>query len=170
MAQAIKVVGLDLAGKPENDTGYCYLEVDESGKLTTRTELLKNDEQIFANIEATKPQIIAIDAPFSFPNQNDGFFRASDKALQEKGFKPLSPLFRGMQPLVKRAMALVPELQRRGFKVIETFPSAAEKILNTEMKKGVNKDEYDALLCALVAKAYLEGKFEDLKGIVLPKQ
>lgn len=163
------VIGLDLAGKPENDTGFCILKIGVDGKIATETKLLKTDEEILAAVEAAQPALIAVDAPFFFPDQKEGYFRKPDRLLQEHGYKPLSPLFRGMQPLVRRAMFLVDQLRNRGFKVVETFPQAIEKILGTPMSHGANKDEYDALLCALAAKAHLEGKSFSLEGIVLPK-
>lgn len=166
----MRVIGLDLAGKPENDTGLCVLEV-LSGRTKTTSKIVHTDEEILAEIEATGgPQlidVIAVDAPFSFPRE--GFWRKSDRMLTERGFKPLSPVFRGMQPLVKRAMKLVEELRGKGYKVVETFPQAVEKILNMEKSAAANEDEYDALLCAMAAKAFFEKKFDDLDGIILPK-
>ena len=58
---------------------------------------------------------------------------------------------------------------RGKYKVIEVFSRASEKILGLSKEPRKNKDEYDALLCALTAKAYLEGNYEDLDGIIIPK-
>jgi len=116
-------------------------------------------------VEVIEPDIIAIDAPFSFPEE--GYYRDSDKKLQELGFKPLSPRFPGMQPLVERAMKLVSEL-RENYRVIEVFPRATEGILGLGEKKT---HEYDALLCALTGKYYFQGKFRAVgkEEIIVPE-
>ena len=44
-----------------------------------------------------------------------------------------------------------------------------EKILGLSKEPRRNQDEYDALLCALAGKAFLEKTFEDLDGIIIPK-
>jgi len=158
----MKVVGIDLAGKAENPTGFCLL--DETG---AKTKLLFSDMEILKEIEETKPDCIAIDAPFWLPQV--GIWRSSDEKLLKRGFQPISPAFPTMRLLVLRASHLVKVLRERGYKVIEVFSSASEKVLGLSKEPRKNKDEYDALLCALTAKAYLEGKYEDLDGIIIPK-
>jgi hypothetical protein len=158
----MKVVGIDLAGKAENPTGFCLLTEDGS-----QTKLLFSDTEILREIEETKPDCIAIDAPFWIPRV--GAWRSSDEKLLKRGFQPLSPLLPTMRLLVLRASHLVKVLKERGYKVIEVFSSAIEKVLGLSKEPRKNKDEYDALLCALTAKAYLEGEYEDLDGIIIPK-
>ena len=46
---------------------------------------------------------------------------------------------------------------------------ASEKIVGLDKNKAANKDEYDALICALTGKAYIQGKYEDLNGVIIPK-
>lgn len=58
----MKVVGIDLAGKSENPTGFCLL-TDEG----SQAKLLFSDTEILREIEDTKPDCIAIDAPFWLP-------------------------------------------------------------------------------------------------------
>jgi len=158
----MRVVGIDLAGKAENPTGFCLL--DETG---AKTKLLFSDMEILKEIEETKPDCIAIDAPFWLPQV--GIWRSSDEKLLKRGFQPISPAFHTMRLLILRASHLVKVLKERGYKVIEVFSSASEKVLGLSKEPRKNKDEYDALLCALTAKAYLEGKYEDLDGIIIPK-
>jgi hypothetical protein len=158
----MKVVGIDLAGKTENPTGFCLL--DETG---AKTKLLFSDMEILKEIEETKPDCIATDAPFWLPQV--GIWRSSDEKLLKRGFQPISPAFPTMRLLVLRASHLVKVLKERGYKVIEVFSSASEKVLGLSKEPRKNKDEYDALLCALTAKAYLEGKYEDLDGIIIPR-
>jgi hypothetical protein len=156
----MKVIGIDLAGKDKNPTGFCSMT--DSG---TGVRLLHSDRDIIKAVEGIEPDVVAIDAPFSFPE--DGYYRDSDTKLQEEGFRPLSPRFPGMQPLVERALRIVPEL-RKNYRVIEVFPRATEKILGLEEKKT---HEYDALLCAMTAKYYFQGRFRLIgkDEIVVPR-
>jgi len=158
----VRIVGIDLAGKPNNPTGFCLL-VDSKSEV----KLLHTNEEILCEIERANPELIAIDAPFGFPEK--GWFREADKLLKEKGFKPLPPVWPGMRPLVERAISLVKFLRHKGYRVIEVFPRASEKILGLQKAGRVNSDRYDALLCALTGKAYLEGNFEDISGIIIPR-
>jgi predicted nuclease with RNAse H fold len=157
----MRTVGIDLAGKPENDTGFCIL-TDEG----TETRLLHTDTDILAAVEAAKPDIVAMDAPFWLPKGN---WRPCEEALMRRGFRPLSPAFQSMRMLTMRAMHLVRVIAGRGYKVIEVFPRASEQILGLSKEPRKNQDEYDALLAALTGKAYMEGKYEDVAGIILPK-
>ena len=68
-----------------------------------------------------------------------------------------------------RAGKLVRILKDKGFRIIEVFSKASEDVLGLSKEPRKNKDEYDALLCALTAKAYLEEKYENLDGIIIPK-
>jgi predicted nuclease with RNAse H fold len=74
--------------------------------------------------------------------------------------------------LVERGIKLASKLRELGYKCIEVFPRATEKILGLKKERRVNKDKYDALLCALTGKYYLNGKYEavgDEEGqIVIP--
>jgi hypothetical protein len=158
----MKVVGLDLAGKFENPTGFCSMT--ESG---TETKLLHTDEEIMNEIDAIMPDCIAVDAPFWLPRY--GAWRPSEEKLLKRGFQPLSPLLPAMRLLALRASNLVKVLRERGYLVIEVFANASEKVLSLSKEPRKNKDEYDALLCALTAKSYLEGNYEDMDGIIIPK-
>lgn len=159
----MKVIGIDPAGKPENPTGFCILT--EKG---SKAKTIFSDREILKEIEKTRPDIIAIDAPFSFPEGS--YYREGDIKLRERGFPCLSPMFPGMKPLVRRAIKLVGILRER-YRVIEVFPRATEKILGLEKERKANPHHYDALLCALTGKYYLRGEFESLgrEGIIIPK-
>jgi len=158
----MKVVGIDLAGKFENPTGFCSMTEDG-----TETKLLFSDEEIISEIEIIKPDCIAVDAPFWLPRY--GAWRPSDEKLLRRGFQPLSPLLPAMRMLALRASRLVKTLREKGYKVIEVFSNASEKVLGLSKEPRKNKDEYDALLCALTAKAYLEGNYEDIDGLIIPR-
>lgn len=158
----MKVVGIDLAGKFENPTGFCSMT--DSG---TETKLLYTDEEIIDGVETIKPDCIAVDAPFWLPNR--GAWRTGEEKLLRRGFQPLSSLLPTMRLLSLRASNLVRVMRERGYLVIEVFSNASEKVLGLSKEPRKNKDEYDALLCALTAKSYLEGNYEDLDGIIIPR-
>lgn len=158
----MKVVGVDLAGKPKNPTGFCIL-TDSS----TETKLVYSDEEIIQEIEKAKPDCIAIDAPLWIPRT--GVWRPGDLKLLKRGLKPISPVFPNMRMLSLRASRLVRLFREKGFKSIEVFSKATESIMGLSKEPRKNKDEYEALLCALTAKSYLEDNFEDLDGIIIPK-
>ncbi len=170
----MKSIGIDLAGFPKNPTGVAIMET--GGKV--KSMICHEDEEILKIIYEENPDIIAIDAPFSFPKK--GYFRKSEIELKKDGFNPLSPLFRGMRPLVERAEKLVKTLREKNYNVIEVLSSAIRKILmvnDVTIKKKypyASKDEIDAILCALTGKLFLEGKTksygsEENDKIVLPE-
>ena len=160
----MRAIGIDLAGRSENPSGFCVLIV-EDGNNSTETKLLYSDEEMITEIDKIKPQCVAIDAPFWIPKGAGGMvspWRNSEQLLLKRGFRPLSPALPTMQQLAERAMNLVKTLRAKGYEVIETFPRAAEIILGLSKEPRKNQDEYDSLLCALVAKCYLEKNFENL--------
>ena len=166
----MRVVGIDLAGLETNETGFCVLDFEgDKDKIVVKRVL--TDREILDEVEninqEKKVGVIAIDAPFDWPEQ--GYLRKSDIMLKNRGFAPLSPVFPGMKPLTRRGKMISGILKKRGFQVIEVFSKASEKIFGLDKKKAANKDEYDALICALTGKSFLQGNYEDLEGIVIPK-
>ncbi|MEM5870644.1 MAG: hypothetical protein QW758_01675 [Candidatus Aenigmatarchaeota archaeon] len=162
-----KIVGIDLAGKEKNPSGYCLLEINDLEERVLKVLLLYSDDEIIGEIEKDNPILICVDAPLSFPSK--GYFRDSDLALISLGFRPLSPMLPGMKTLAERAIKLKSILEARGYKVIEVFPRATERILNLKKERRVNKDKYDAFLCAITGKYYLKNRFEILENeIVIP--
>ena len=155
------VVGLDLSGMPKNNTGFCIL-----GETGTSIKILHTDQEILAEIDKIKPDLIAVDAPLWKPYL--GAWRPCEAKLIERGFRPVNTHIPSMGLLVDRAIRLA-RILMKDYKVIEVFSGASEKILGLSKEPRKNKDEYEALLCALTGKAYLEGNFEDLDGIILPK-
>lgn len=166
----MRVVGIDLAGLESNETGFCIMDFGgDRDRIAVKRFLY--DREILDEIEQLNAQekigVIAIDSPFGWPES--GYFRRGDMMLKNRGFSPLSPVFPGMKPLTRRGMMLSQILRKRGFRVIEVFSKASERILGLDKTRAANKDEYDALVCALTGKAYLQGRYEDLDGIIIPK-
>jgi predicted nuclease with RNAse H fold len=199
----MQVVGLDLAGVEKRPSGFCVL----NEKLEAETFLVYIDKEILYWIEVFKPEVISIDAPLALPKnrcclkdscscRDKGHLRECDKALLKMGIK-FFPLTLGpMRSLTLRGLKLKSSIEKRGFKVIETYPGAAQDLLGIPRKKAgieplrnaliklgikgdINKKEIsdhelDAITCALVGKMYLEGEYlalGDPKEIlmILPK-
>jgi len=183
----MKVVGIDLAGNPKNDTGFCILEDIENSKHI-KTKILHSDDEIIKSIEETKPDLIAIDAPLTYSNEN----RKCDEILREYGALPVT--LRGMEVLAIRGSELAKKLRSKGFRdIIEIFSTASAKILGlwdkTEKgmqknllnanirgdieKKLLSKDELDAVFAAITGYLYLKNSTKsvgDEKGkIIIPK-
>ena len=189
------IIGLDLSGSEKRPTGFCVLD-----KSRVKTELLHSDKEIINKIRQLKPKIIAIDAPLSLPpgrksieEKTNSHFRECDKELLRRKIKFFPITLGPMRKLTKRGIKLKKILKKKGFKVIEVYPGAAQDVWNIPRKqrgieklmnglkkmgiKGLNKDmsdhELDAVTCALIGKHYLDGKAEIWgtinDGIVMPK-
>ncbi|MFQ6088291.1 MAG: DUF429 domain-containing protein [Candidatus Methanofastidiosia archaeon] len=157
--------GIDLAGSEKNPTGICFL--NEKIEIMT----IFCDEEILEFVFKRKPKVIAIDSPLSFHGKP---FRDCDRELRKEF--PILPLtFRAMMMLTKRGISLKNKLS--AFCVIEVYPHASKKYLKIQDEKDIgvevkNIHELDAVVCALTAKYFYEGKYkvygkED--GIVVPQ-
>lgn len=184
----LKVFGLDLAGKPARQTGYCILSKNK--EIETKTGIFHSDKEILQLIKAEKPVLISIDAPLSKPLK--GGTRQAEKELRKKGLHAFPPLIPTMKPLTLRGIKLKKKLKKKRFRVIETFPGAVKKLLGLPGKKKkkelvramekagfklrerISGHELDAFTCALMAKLFLEGKTYSIGSkvegqIMLPK-
>lgn len=185
----IKVIsGIDLAGKPENPTGWAVLE-----KLNTKASLLYNDNQILEAIAQNRPEIIAIDAPFSLPNK--GILRKAEKEMMKSGYRVLPPSLPAMEKLADRVMKLNRLIAEEGFKTIEVHPTSTCKALemppkNRRKTQAILKQmglegelelrpfashEIDAVIAALTAYLYMKNQTEALGDekegyIIVPKR
>ena len=182
----MKFIGIDLAGSPKNDTGFCILEVTGENKSLTVT-LLHSDSEILEKIKKNNPDLIAIDAPLTY----EGINRECDNILREYGALPVT--LRGMEVLARRGTSIAGELKKQGCKYIEVYAKATGKILGfydaTESnmqrkllsaglsgdleKRMLSKDELDAIFAALTAYLHHDGKSEgvgDANGkITIPR-
>jgi hypothetical protein len=176
-----KVVGIDLAGSERRPTGICVLEGRKAGVWVVHT-----DREIL-EAAGEDPQAVAIDAPLSLPRgrcclRDDcpcagrAHFRACDLELRRMKIKFFPITLGPMRLLTLRGLALKGKLEKRGFRVFETYPGAAQdiwgiprqkdpqglkeglkrfKVRGNWLRPGVTKDELDALTCALVARENL---------------
>jgi predicted nuclease with RNAse H fold len=197
------IIGLDLAGVEKRPSGFCIL----NEKLEAKTFLLYNDKEILHWVNLLKPNIISVDAPLALPKnrcclkdscscKNKGHLRECDKMLLKMGIKFFPLTLGAMRTLTLRGLRLKSLIEENGFKIIETYPGAAQDLLGIPRKKlgieplrnaliklGVKGDitkkeitdhELDALTCALTGKMYLEGDYLALGDpneilMILPK-
>jgi len=192
------VVGIDLAGSTKRNTGICTL----NGKRITGWKTVHTDEEILSLVEQAKPNLIAIDAPLNLPpgrktieDRNGEHFRPCDRELLRRGIRFFPITLGPMRSLTKRGISLKRKFSRRGYRVIEIYPGAAQDVWRVARKqdglpklrrgleklglrgldKNMNGDELDAATGALVGKLFLEGKTEVLGNfregaIVIPKR
>ena len=190
------VVGIDLAGSPNRNTGICTLKKD---RITFFT-VLHTDREIINYVEKENPAIVAIDAPLNLPpgrksleDRNREHFRPCDRELLRRGIRFFPITLGPMRLLTERGIRLRKSLTRRGYPVIEVYPGAAQDIWNTgrkqdglsKLRRGLEKlgikglhremggDELDAVTAALVGQLFLRSKAEvlgDFKrgAIVIP--
>ena len=176
-----KVVGIDLAGSEKRPTGICVLEGRKAVGWVVHT-----DGEVLEAV-GEDSQVVAIDAPLSLPRgrcclRDDcpcagrAHFRACDLELRRMKIKFFPVTLGPMRLLTLRGLALKGKLEKRGFRVLETYPGAAQDIwriprhkdlqgLREGLKRfklqgnwsrpGVTRDELDALTCALVARENL---------------
>jgi hypothetical protein len=190
------VVGIDLAGSPKRNTGICLLK----RKTVVKYATVYSDSEIISFVEEAKPALIAIDAPLNLPpgrksieDKNGEHFRPCDRELLKRGIRFFPITLGPMRSLTVRGIKLKKILQRKGYKLIEIYPGAAQDVWGIPRKqkglpklrrgleklglKGLNNkmngDELDAVTGAVVGKLFLQGKAEVLgnfKGgaIVVP--
>ncbi len=191
------VVGIDLAGSPKRNTGICILK----GKRVTSYATLFEDDEILDFVVGAKPDLIAIDAPLNLPpgrktldDRNGEHFRPCDRELLRRGIRFFPITLGPMRALTTRGIRLKKQFHRRGMKVIEIYPGAAQDVWNISRKqyglgrlrKGMerlgysgltstmNGDELDAVSGAIVGRLYLRDEAEVLGNfrqgaIVIPQ-
>jgi predicted nuclease with RNAse H fold len=182
------IIGIDLAGKPENPTGWAFWE-----NKRVETRLLYRDNQILEAITQDKPEIIAIDAPFSLPKS--GILRKADREMIKKGYRVFPPMLSAMRTLTMRAIKLNKLIAEKGFKIIEVHPTSTCKALSIPPKdwgkiqtvltqiglegdlkaRTLTSHEIDAVIAALTACLYMRNQTEALGDkeegcIIIPKK
>lgn len=121
------LIGLDLAGKSKNPSGIVILE---GRNLTAKT--VYTDNEILQIIENNKPDLIAVDAPLSFPLQ--GFLRKADRDMIKHGYRVLPPKLTFMNELTSRAVKLNKLIEEKQYRTIEVHPTSSRKALQMALK------------------------------------
>ena len=136
------VLGIDLAGKPENPTGICFLYKNKLEFSTVFT-----DEEILSQVFKKDPFLIVIDAPLSLPkgrcclsnkctcSENGGHFRLAEIEMRKYG-RTLPLTFKGMRMLTERGIFLKDELEKI-YKILESHPWTIQKVMGVENLKSV---------------------------------
>jgi predicted nuclease with RNAse H fold len=180
-----RIVGIDLTGSEKRPSGVATL-YDNMGVDTGR---LKTDEEILSWVMDYCPDLISIDSPLSLPEDPSRIYRDCELELKRRGIGVYWCLLPSMEKLTRRGIALAAVLREMEFNVIESYPGAAQDILGIPRKnKGVqlladalekfgitgflhvSHDELDAITAAIVGKYYLEGNYEALGCMILPKK
>jgi uncharacterized protein YprB with RNaseH-like and TPR domain/predicted nuclease with RNAse H fold len=179
-----RIVGIDLTGSEKRATGWALME---GAKASTTTMI--TDRELLAETIAAKPDLVSIDSPLSLPDgwklddKNPGIpiYRKCELALKRMGISVFWCMLPTMQGLTTRGMKLAAELRKAGLNVIESYPGAAQDILNIprkgtsldELKQGLGNagvkgpfltekvchDEVDAITSALVGLFYIADEF-----------
>ncbi len=179
-----KVIGIDLTGSEKRASGVAILW-DDNSVLTLR---LKSDKAMMTTVRTMKPRLVSIDSPLSLPEDPQKIYRECELTLKRRGIGVYWCLLPSMKALTMRGIALASKLRDEGFNVIESYPGAAQDILGIPRKskgiqvlgdglteygiKGdlaVSHDELDAITAAIVGQLYLEGKYEALGCLIIPK-
>lgn len=177
---------MDLAGNPENDSGFCILSVDGDVKHVS-LRVLHSNQEIMDNLKKVHPELTAVDAPLIYNGRN----RGCDAELSRYGALPVT--LRGMEVLARRGSSLAEDLSREGFRLIEVYAIASAKILgfydrdNQVVQKNLlssglsgdiekrflSRDELDAVFSAITAFLHLKNSTEEVGDdegrIIIPK-
>jgi len=176
--QARKIVGIDLAGVTTKPTGFASLF-----GLRATTKILFSDNEIIEEIAWSRSAILSIDAPLSKPLS--GKSRQCEKDLRKMKIRVFPCMFAGMKKLTERGIMLATTFREHGYRVIESYPGAAQDILKIPRKKqslqplinglrdhgitGIKRDvtdhELDAITSAIVGKMYLLGTADAIGDI-----
>ncbi len=183
----MNVVGIDLAGSPKRDTGFCIMDSD----MRCSASVLHTDSEIMERTMDAKPEVVSIDAPLFLPKGRKSLetrgpphFRECDKELLRMHIRFFPISLGPMRMLTQRGMDLRSQLEKRGLEVIESFPGAIQDLLQMPRKQaGLEKlakalenygidfgepakelggDELDAVTSALVGLLYVKGEYRPI--------
>jgi uncharacterized protein YprB with RNaseH-like and TPR domain/predicted nuclease with RNAse H fold/dephospho-CoA kinase len=187
----LKVIGIDLTGSESRPSGWCLLD----GSFAVTQRIGSDDDIVKATLE-TSPSLVSIDSPLSLPvgriavtdddpgRKTYGITRYCERVLRKRGISVYPCLIPSMQTLTARGIRMAQRFRSLGIPVIESYPGAAQDIMNIPrkradlslLKKGlgdfglrgdfttasVSHDELDAITSAIVGLFYMSGRFEAL--------
>lgn len=187
----LRIVGIDLSGSEGKASGWCWLNGNQ-----VATKPLKTDYELIRETMACHPHVVSIDSPLSLPKgrttvEDDdpgrdefGIMRYCERVLKRRGVNVYPALIPSMQKLTARGMRLATAFRNCGIPVIESYPGAAQDIMNIPRKRAgmeflekglaefgvagnylvepVTHDELDAITAAIVGVFFWCGSFERL--------
>jgi predicted nuclease with RNAse H fold len=170
------IIGIDLAGKAENPTGWAVWE-----QRAIKTRLIHSDNEILKGIARSEPSLIAIDAPFRLRRR--GIFRKADREMITRGYRVFPPTLPTMRKLTVRAVKINKLIAEKGYKTIEVHPTSTRKALKMPTKDWLQGQlqthmltphEIDAIICALTAYLHIQNQTEAVGDaeegyIIVPK-
>ena len=167
----MRILGIDLAGKEENETGICILDGDKFSLSTIHT-----DNEILKLADKLEPTLIIIDAPLSLPKGRcclekecdcavGGHFRQAERDMRSYG-RVLPLTFKGMKMLTMRGIRISSHLKQK-YNVIESHPRTSQKLLGYDdpvsclskffrIPANLTMHELDAGLLVLTGFLYLK--------------
>lgn len=184
------VIGLDLVASEKKGTGVAVLKGNN-----VHTSKLFTDDEILNIILSSKAKLVSIDSPLSIPKGRTSYWdddpqrylgitRECERILKKRGISSYPCLINSMQKLTKRGIELAEKIRKLGIPVIESYPGAAQDIMNIPRKQQglcylknglhefgiqgdylvneVSHDELDAITSAIVGIFFWCGKFEAL--------
>jgi len=185
------VVGIDLTGSEDRASGWCYLQTDH-----VITKRLTTDKDLIDLTLESNPHLISIDSPLSLPEgrisvfdddpgrEQFGIMRRCERILKKRGINVYPSLIPSMQKLTARGIRLASYFRSKGIPVIESYPGAAQDIMDiprkgasiellayglkkfgvngSYYKDNVSHDELDAITSAIVGVFFWSGHFEGL--------
>ncbi len=172
-----RTVGLDPSGSQARPSGWALME-----GLEVKARLLRSDAELIELTAGRRPELVAIDAPLSWPEE--GYMREVDRLMHKAGLPVLPPLFPAMRALTARGIRLAEALRSLGLEVIEVHPASTRKVLGLPVKNrraiqealidlGLRGDvedrelsmhELDAVTAALTAYIHLLGLSEVIRA------
>lgn len=185
------IVGIDLTGSEEKASGCATIKGNN-----VITSLIYSDNDLLEYILKAKADLVSIDSPLSLPHgrntvfDNDparyeiGIMRHCERMLKKRGVNVYPALIQSMQRLTQRGISLAKRIRQLGIPVIESFPGAAQDVLQIPRKKTdlhflkqglidfgvtgefiekkISHDELDAITSAFVGQFYISGYYEAL--------
>lgn len=174
------VLGIDLSSSRKS--GLAVLngrEVD--------TYLKKEDNEFLELANDKNVNLVSIDSPLSKPDE--GIMRECEKELRRRRIGVYPCFIDSMKKLTKRGIRLKNNFEKKGYRVIESYPGAAQDIIGIPRKQDseqklregllnfglhgieeeITHDELDAITSALVGYFYLSGNFENLNPLLIPR-
>jgi predicted nuclease with RNAse H fold len=122
------IVGLDLARRVENPTGWATVK----NKVVSARHFF-SDREIIKEIMNCDPTLTAIDAPLSLPRDKE-LTRKADREMQKREYPVFPPSFRTMGKLTLCTIKLAKQIKQEGLKVIEVHPASTRKALKMPTK------------------------------------
>lgn len=186
-----RIVGIDLTGSEKRPSGWCALD----GPVAVTSMLNTDDEIIGATLE-NGVDLVSIDSPLALPRgrtratdddparETAGILRLCERELKRRGINVYPCLLPSMQKLTERGIRLAAAFRQKGIPVIESYPGAAQDIMQIPRKGAglalltqglegfgiegdfnatvVKHDELDAITSAVVGAFHLVGLSEPL--------